>query len=406
MANRTHNKIENSGNGRHNDRVTFFYRLNKCEERSRRNFENFTETLTSDLQQYCKENPRRDNIHVYFEYTQEGTLWVVDNKWFADAIHNFANKYNIPLSNITYHGGAATLEKSYNTWHSIYRPNEDKIKLRHTDFGLWLYEKNNVYFDILKFPKETHTNLRTKKFNCLNANLNIQHRIAFLHYMWKNNLLDTENNLISFHYFQGMHYPIEEQYPIPQELKDILPIQFDLKGNWEQVYKKIFDSKHDPSVLTDWNKTGDYSYIYDDCYFTVTTESGECVHLCNEFCEDGLDDYFRRFHNEIFITEKTTRPMLYLHPQILYSSSGTLEYLKSWGFKTFSNYWNEHYDNETNGNKKLQMIMDVVRELNNKPLEELHEMYWDMMPILKHNQKILINTDIEKYENNVFPLDL
>ena len=98
--------------------------------------------------------------------------------------------------------------------------------------------------------------------------------------------------------------------------------------------------------------------------------------------------------------------MLYLHPQILYSSSGTLEYLKSWGFKTFSNYWNEDYDNETNGNKKLQMIMDVVRELNNKPLVELHEMYWDMMPILKHNQKILINTDIEKYENNVFPLDL
>ena len=52
------------------------------------------------------------------------------------------------------------------------------------------------------------------------------------------------------------------------------------------------------------------------------------------------------------------------------------------------------------------MIMDVVTELNNKPLEELHEMYWDMMPILKHNQNILINTGIEKYENNVFPLDL
>lgn len=406
MADRTHNKTENSRNGRHSDRLTFFYRLNKCEERGRRNFENFTETLTSDLQEHCKQTSRRDNIFVYFEYTQEGTLWVVNDKWFADAIHNFAKKYSIPLQNITFHGGAASLDRSYNKWHSLHRPNEDKIKLRHTDFGLWLYEKNNVYFDILKFPKEAHTNLRTKKFNCLNANLSIQHRIAFLHYMWKNNLLDTENNLISFHYFHGMHYPIEEQYPIPQELKDILPIQFDLKGGWEEVYKKIFDSKHDPSVLTDWNKTGDYSYIYDDCYFTVTTESGECVQLCNEFCEDNLDEYFRLFHNEIFITEKTTRPMLYLHPQILYSSTGTLEYLKSWGFKTFSNYWNEDYDNEPNGDKKLQMIMDVVSELNNKPLEELHEMYWDMMPILKHNQNILINTGIEKYENNVFPLDL
>ena len=405
MANRTHHEVENSRDGRHSDRVTFFYRLNKAKERGRIDFENFTETLTSDLQQYCKENSRRDNIHVYFEYTQEGTLWVVNNKWFADAIHDFADKYKITLSNITYHGGSATLKQTYDKWHSLHRPNEGKINIRSTDFGLWLYDKNNVYFDTLKFPKEANTNLRTKKFNCLNANLSIQHRIAFLHYMWKNNLLDTENNLISFHYFKGMIYPIEEQYPIPQELKNILPIQFDLKGNWEQVYQKIFDSKHDNSKLTDWNKTGDYSYIYDDCYFTVTTESGECVELCDEFCNE-LDDYFRPFHKEMFITEKTTRPMLYLQPQILYSTSGTLEYLKSWGFKTFSDYWNEDYDNEQDGKKKLQMIMDVIKELNNKSLEELHEMYWDMMPILKHNQNILINTGIEKYENNVFPLDL
>jgi hypothetical protein len=52
------------------------------------------------------------------------------------------------------------------------------------------------------------------------------------------------------------------------------------------------------------------------------------------------------------------------------------------------------------------MIMDVVKELNNKSLEELHEMYWDMMPILKHNQDVLINSEVDKYSNGVFPLDL
>ena len=343
---------------------------------------------------------------MYFEYTQEGTLWVINNKWFAEAIHDFAKKYNIPLSNITYHGGSATLQETYDKWHAIYRPNEDKIKLRHTDFGLWLYDSRNSYFDILKFPKEPNKNLRTKKFNCLNANVSLQHRIAFLHYMEKNNLLDIENNYISFHYFKGMHNPIEKIYPISQELKEKLPIQFDLKGDWEQVYGKIFDTQYDPTALTDWNKTGDFSYIYDDCYFTVTTESGECVQLCDQLGDEKIDEYFREFHKEMFITEKTSRPMLYLHPQIIYSTSGTLEYLKSWGFKTFSNYWNEDYDNEQNGDKKLQMIMDVVKELNNKPIEELHEMYWDMIPILKHNQNILLNTGIEKYENNLLPLDL
>ena len=27
--------------------------------------------------------------------------------------------------------------------------------------------------------------------------------------------------------------------------------------------------------IGDWNKVGDYRYLYEDCYFTVTTESSE-----------------------------------------------------------------------------------------------------------------------------------
>jgi len=407
MADRTHNEVENGRNGRHSNRVNFFYRLNNCLERGRENFENFTETLTQDLRDYCSQNSNRENVYVYFEYTQEGTLWVVNGKWFGDVIHEFAHKYNLPLENITFHGGAATLENNYNKWHSIHRPNEGKINIRSTDFGRWLYAKTNPFYHILKFPKEAHKNLRPKKFNCLNANLGIQHRIVFLHYMWKNGLLTEENiknNLISFHYFDTLYYPIEKQYPLEQELKDMLPLQFDLVGDWEQVYAKIFEKDSD---LTDWNKTGDYTYLYDDCYFTVTTESGECPQLCDQFGHNAeLNDHFRPYHHEMFITEKTTRPMLYLHPQILYSTSGTLEYLKECGFKTFSNYWSEDYDNEENGDKKVQMIMDVVKELNNKSLEELHEMYWDMMPILKHNQNVLINSEVDKYSNGIFPLDL
>ena len=57
----------------------------------------------------------------------------------------------------------------------------------------------------------------------------------------------------------------------------------------------------------------------------------------------------------------------------------------------FNNYWNEDYDNETDPIKKVNMLTDVIKQLNNKPIEELHEMYWDMMPILKHNQSLLIN---------------
>ena len=72
-------------------------------------------------------------------------------------------------------------------------------------------------------------------------------------------------------------------------------------------------------------------------------------------------------------------------------SQKQLEHLKKLGYQTFSNYWNEDYDNEENPEIKVSMITDVIKELQNKSIEELHEMYWDMMPILKHNQSLLIN---------------
>ena len=47
-----------------------------------------------------------------------------------------------------------------------------------------------------------------------------------------------------------------------------------------------------------------------------------------------------------------------------------------------------------NGEEKLNAIMDLIADLGSRSLEELHEMYWDMMPILKHNQEILLDTEI------------
>ena len=62
----------------------------------------------------------------------------------------------------------------------------------------------------------------------------------------------------------------------------------------------------------------------------------------------------------------------------------------SLGYK-HPDYWDESYDSVDDNEEKLNRIMAVVKELSNKPLEELHEMYFDMMPILKNNQEILIN---------------
>lgn len=361
--------------------------INAVENRCWDHFQDFTKTHTTDIVTDIKNNNvKPEDVYIEFKYTAEGTMWLINDKWFMHAIHDFANSLNIPLKNITYTGTNAKLDTVYDKWHSIYAPEQDKINLQCLSFGLKLYQGR--YYrddDKLYIPYDINKNLRSKKFNCLNANM-LEHRIMFLKEMYNQNVLDLDNNLISFHWFKNL----SGRYDAPQELKDMCPIQFDLLGDWDQVYSQIF--KKD-TFNTDWNKTGNFSYIYDDTYFTVTTESSECYTLSNYHHDDNINAYMREFHEEMFLTEKIFRPILYWHPQLIQCTSGTLDYLKQLGFKTFSNYWNEDYDNETNGERRTQMIVSEIKKLNNKSLEELHEMYWDMMPILEHNRDLLLNND-------------
>ena len=381
--------------------TTFEYDLLQCEERVWHSWENFTETLTQDFRSWRKFNPHSP-VKIIFNYTCEGTMWLVEGDIFYKAIHNFAKKYNVNCNDITYNGSNEKLQESYDSWHKQYSNTTDKINVNSECFGLYLYRKDSGYFDKLIYTKDAPTHLRSRKYNCLNANM-MPHRLLFMLAMQQKGLIDKEHTYTSFHAFPELLNPSPED-PIlkhkkwadvlTQEFKSTLPIQFDLSGDWDKIYDKIFESYPEVAGL-DWNKVGDFRYIYEDCYFTITTESSESHDLCDYHWDSKVNDYFRTFHKEMFLTEKITRPMLNLHPQIIYGASGTLKHLRSIGFKTFNNYWNENYDN-LYGEEKLYAIMDLIADLGSRPLEELHEMYWDMMPILKHNQEILLNNTYEK----------
>lgn len=378
---------------------TFEYDLLKCEERTWHSWENFTETLTQDFKTFRQSNPS-EPVKIIFNYTCEGTMWLVDGSIFYKAIHDFAKKYNVKLSDITYNGSNEKIQESYDNWHRLYSDTPEKINVNSECFGLFLYRKNSGYHDKLIYTKEPPTNLRSKKYNCLNANM-MPHRLLFMLAMQQNGLIDTENTYTSFHAYPellnpGDHDPILKHRKwadvLTLDFTKQLPIQFDLSGNWDQIYEKIFESYPQVNGL-DWNKVGDFRYLYEDCYFTITTESSESHTLCDYHWDDKVNDYIKSFHNEMFITEKITRPILNLHPQIIYGPTGVLEHLKSLGYKTFSDYWDEDYD-KLNGERKLTAIMELITDLGSRSLQDLHDMYWDMMPILKHNQEILLNTEV------------
>ena len=61
------------------------------------------------------------------------------------------------------------------------------------------------------------------------------------------------------------------------------------------------------------------------------------------------------------VSEKIYKPLAYQHPFVVYGSEGTLRYLKRNGFETFSNLWDESYDDVENDLARFASASQTVR---------------------------------------------
>ena len=69
---------------------------------------------------------------------------------------------------------------------------------------------------------------------------------------------------------------------------------------------------------------------------------------------------------ELFISEKSFKPLAHCHPFVIQGTPGTLNYLQGLGFETFAHVIDESYDQEldhmTRSQKMLQVIQDLYQE--------------------------------------------
>ena len=69
--------------------------------------------------------------------------------------------------------------------------------------------------------------------------------------------------------------------------------------------------------------------------------------------------------DRLHLTEKSLRPIACGQPFILAGTHGSLEYLRSYGFKTFNDIWDESYDLIEDPQKRLHAITDVMIQIAN-----------------------------------------
>lgn len=104
------------------------------------------------------------------------------------------------------------------------------------------------------------------------------------------------------------------------------------------------------------------------------------------FCEVVCETFFTG--QTFYMTEKIFRPIIAKRPFLLQGPTNFLKNLRSLGFQTFSNWWDEGYD-ESPADARYQTFkfaLDYIAEQSNATLDAW---YNEMQPVLEHNYQVL-----------------
>ena len=81
---------------------------------------------------------------------------------------------------------------------------------------------------------------------------------------------------------------------------------------------------------------------------------------------------------------------------MLLNGAGGLEYLRSYGFKTFSDFWSEEYDTIDDLDQRLKAVSYIVNGVGSVSLDHLEKMRDKMKPVLEHNYNWFYNGFADK----------
>ena len=208
------------------------------------------------------------------------------------------------------------------------------------------------------FPPPWERNLPTKTFMSPNRIIGGErdHRVLFIYHCIKQALMHN-------HISAPKVCPVENQsiIEIASKYDNIYPNITQILSQAE--LPKLFSGEETQQMTSCW--LGNFSEAMDSFVYVPT----ETVY------------FGRREH----ITEKTFKAIAMGMPFIPVAPAGSLEYLRSYGFKTFGSIWDESYDEETNDFARLEKVVGLLAELEMLSDHERGVLWFHAQEICTHN---------------------
>ena len=100
----------------------------------------------------------------------------------------------------------------------------------------------------------------------------------------------------------------------------------------------------------------------------------------------------------LHLTEKTLRPIALGQPFILVGTYGSLKYLREYGFKTFSDCWDESYDLMTNSTERMNKIIEIMKQITGWKSDKRQEIMSKAQEIADFNRQHFFS---KKFQNQI-----
>jgi hypothetical protein len=322
------------------------------------------------------DNVRNGNGKLVFDDTMEGAPYTK----FLNIIYKSIDDLNLPADKLYFVTNNLLAESTHEKWKS----------------------SNNIrkYINLFSFMYNVHDIQRLKKIPCLPDSIimedelkykkdnlhNIKHflkvnrtdrweRNLFMLHMNKNNIL--ENSLVSFPQFQD-------------KIIDVGAIGiFDnltTTDNINSLRSKIpfhIDHTDITNVGVPGHEVGTFNA---DLPFDPIHYKNSLISLV--MCAFPFQE------NACHLHSSTYNPMFCGHPIIQFGPYQHLKQMKKNGFKTFSKWWDESYDDEIDGYKRLKMVMDISTKISKMPIVNVFNMIVDMKNVLQHNSDLINNYNV------------
>jgi hypothetical protein len=192
-----------------------------------------------------------------------------------------------------------------------------------------------------------------------------QHRLEMLYHIFKNNMI---------------HNHISCPATCPEENISIHTAVKPLATKYPDI-ESVFAAQTLPI-----NFANETDHPMHSCWLSLFDESAESLlYLVTETVATG-----RRHH----LTEKSFKPIALGMPFVIVGTQGSLEYLRSYGFRTFGNIWDESYDS-ANDDVRIERIAELLKSLDVLSIEAKQELFDAAQEVIEHNWNHFYNGGFE-----------